>query len=132
MARPNYCLLGFAINGVATVAFGLLWGGWGVIAATVLGLVVSSYVLLVWMDRWLGSSGASAGWTAIVAGPRRASSADRGSIVGVGFAQLVVTSRESALLFFVLAGPVAASPPHLLAAAPLPPPAVLQPSENSR
>ena len=51
----NYSLLGFALNMGLTVVLGLIFGPWGVVVATALGLILSSVVLLRLMDRWLGS-----------------------------------------------------------------------------
>ena len=51
----NYSLLGLAINVGRTVLFGVIWGPWGVIAATAAGLTFGSVYMLVSMDRWLGS-----------------------------------------------------------------------------
>jgi O-antigen/teichoic acid export membrane protein len=58
----NYSLFGLAINIVGTVVFGILFGPWGVIAATTLGLVVSSFWLLRMMDTWLDMKTLSTSW----------------------------------------------------------------------
>ncbi len=52
----NYSILGFLLNIALTIALGLLVGGWGVIAATALGQIISSFWLLYTVDRWLGTS----------------------------------------------------------------------------
>jgi O-antigen/teichoic acid export membrane protein len=61
----NYSLFGLAINIIGTVIFGLLFGPWGVIAATTVGLVVSSFWLLRMMDTWLEIRTLSARWLAV-------------------------------------------------------------------
>lgn len=58
----NYSLLGLAINIIGTVLFGLLFGPWGVIVATALGLMISSLWLLKMMDTWLDTATLSMGW----------------------------------------------------------------------
>jgi O-antigen/teichoic acid export membrane protein len=60
----TYSLVGLAINIVGTVGFGLLFGPWGVIAATALGLIVSSFWFLRMMDTWLGARTLSTRWLA--------------------------------------------------------------------
>lgn len=52
----DYNLLGLAINVVLTAVLGVCFGGWGVVAATTLGLFVSSIWLLSRIDRWLETS----------------------------------------------------------------------------
>ena len=52
----NYAVIGLAINLVLTILLGLAVGPWGVIAATAIGLPVSSLWMLRSMDRWLGTS----------------------------------------------------------------------------
>ena len=52
----NYCLLGFGLNVALTVALGVAFGRWGVIAATALGLALSSLWLIRIVDRWLSVS----------------------------------------------------------------------------
>jgi O-antigen/teichoic acid export membrane protein/GT2 family glycosyltransferase len=52
----NYSILGFVLNIALTIALGLLVGGWGVIAATALGQIISSFWLLHTVDAWLGTS----------------------------------------------------------------------------
>ncbi len=51
----NYSLLGFALNLALTVLLGVAIGRWGVIAATSLGLAVSSLWLIRSVDRWLST-----------------------------------------------------------------------------
>jgi O-antigen/teichoic acid export membrane protein len=51
----NYSLLGLGINVVLTVVLGALVGPWGVIVATSIGLVLSSFWLLRSLDRWVGT-----------------------------------------------------------------------------
>jgi O-antigen/teichoic acid export membrane protein len=52
----NYCVLGFGLNVALTVALGFAFGRWGVIAATSLGLALSSLWLIHIVDRWLSVS----------------------------------------------------------------------------
>lgn len=51
----NYSFLGLAVNIVLTVLGAVLWGPWGVIAATTAGLTFGSVYMLISMDRWVGS-----------------------------------------------------------------------------
>jgi O-antigen/teichoic acid export membrane protein len=51
----NYSLLGLVINVALTIVGALLFGPWGVVVATSVGLVVGSMYMLVTMDRWVGS-----------------------------------------------------------------------------
>jgi O-antigen/teichoic acid export membrane protein len=52
----NYSLLGLALNLLLTIGLGVLFGRWGVIAATALGLAISSVWLIRSVDRWLAAS----------------------------------------------------------------------------
>ena len=52
----NYCILGFGLNVGLTIALGVAFGRWGVIAATALGLALSSLWLIHIVDRWLSVS----------------------------------------------------------------------------
>ena len=52
----NYSVIGFVLNMVLTVTLGIAFGRWGVIAATALGLALSSIWLIRSIDKWLGSS----------------------------------------------------------------------------
>lgn len=49
----NYNLIGLALNLALSVVLGVLFGAWGVVAATSVGLVVSSVWLVGRVDRWL-------------------------------------------------------------------------------
>ena len=50
----DYNLIGLGLNLALTAALGIIFGPWGVVVATTLGLVLSSAWLLRSVDRWLG------------------------------------------------------------------------------
>ena len=104
----NYSLVGFAVNVLFTLALGFLWGGWGVVAATVLGLVSSSVLLLHWVDRWLDVNEATLSWrgyvwTARVELPLLIAV----SLLGLGLAYLLVDTRFSAAVFLAVGSALA-------------------------
>ena len=92
----NYSLLGFGLNLLLTIALGLAFGRWGVIAATALGLALSSLWLIRSVDRWLSSSVLSL--RGIAGSPGSRALVVAGTIVGAAAAWLAISLDVSSRL----------------------------------
>ena len=92
----NYSLMGFALNLALTIALGLAFGRWGVIAATSLGLAISSIWLVYSVDHWLSTDVLS--WRGIAGSPGTRALLGWGAVVGAACAWIAVAVPECTIV----------------------------------
>lgn len=98
----NYAIIGLVLNVVLTVVLGALFGPWGVIVATAVGLPLSSLWMLRSVDRWVGTRTFSLSGPLRRPAPSVAVGVACGAATVAAMAVLPTDSRWLCLLYGVL------------------------------